>query len=61
MADGYAGLLYDDGKLLDTRKSLLQVAGQEVFSADTVGVKLRIVLTTQLADVAKSVQAAMCP
>jgi regulator of protease activity HflC (stomatin/prohibitin superfamily) len=78
VTDGYAGLLYHDGKLIetlaagrhvvwgknyrlaliDTRKTLLQVAGQEVLSADNVGVKLSVVLTTQIADAAKSVQAA---
>lgn len=76
--DGFAGLLYHEGKLVetlaagrhirwgknfrvavvDTRKTLLQVAGQEVLSADNVGVKLSIVLTTQITDAAKSVQAA---
>jgi regulator of protease activity HflC (stomatin/prohibitin superfamily) len=76
--DGYAGLLYHEGKLVatlpagrhirwgrnyhivlvDVRKALLQVAGQEVLSADNVGVKLSVVLTTQIVDVAKSVQAA---
>jgi regulator of protease activity HflC (stomatin/prohibitin superfamily) len=44
--------------LVDTRKTLLQVAGQEVLSADNVGVKLSVVLTTQITDAAKSVQAA---
>ncbi len=44
--------------LIDTRKTLLQVAGQEVLSADNVGVKLSVVLTTQIVDAAKSVQAA---
>ena len=44
--------------LVDTRKALLQVAGQEVLSADNVGVKLSVVLTTQIVDAAKSVQAA---
>ena len=76
--DGYAGLLYHEGKLtetltagrhirwgrnfrialIDVRKALLQVAGQEVLSADSVGVKLSVVLTTQIVDAAKSVQAA---
>ena len=76
--EGVAGLLYHEGKLvetlaagrhirwgknfrvalIDTRKTLLQVAGQEVLSADNVGVKLSVVLTTQIADAAKSVQAA---
>ncbi len=78
VTDGFAGLLYHDGKLVETlvagrhvcwgknfrvalvetRKTLLQVAGQEVLSADNVGVKLSIVLTTQIVDAAKSVQAA---
>ena len=76
--EGVAGLLFHEGKLIetlaaglhvrwgknfrvalvDTRKTLLQVAGQEVLSADNVGVKLSIVLTTQITDAAKSVQAA---
>ena len=76
--DGFAGLLYHEGKLVETlaagchirwgrnyrvapvetRKTLLQVAGQEVLSADNVGVKVSIVLTTQIVDAAKSVQAA---
>jgi len=43
---------------VDIRKTLLQVAGQEVLSADNVGVKLSVVLTTQIVDAAKSVQAA---
>ena len=79
VTEGFAGLLYHDGKLVetlaagrhvrwgknfrvalvDTRKTLLQVAGQEVLSADNVGVKLSIVLTTQIVDAAKSVQAAV--
>ena len=78
VTEGFAGLLYHEGKLVetlaagrhvrwgknfrvalvDTRKTLLQVAGQEVLSADNVGVKLSIVLTTQIVDAAKSVQAA---
>lgn len=44
--------------LVDTRKTLIQVAGQEVLTADNVGVKLSVVLTTQIVDAAKSVQAA---
>jgi regulator of protease activity HflC (stomatin/prohibitin superfamily) len=44
--------------LIDIRKTLLQVAGQEVLSADNVGVKLSIVLTIQIVDAAKSMQAA---
>ena len=39
----------------DVRKTLLTVAGQEVLSADNVGVKLSIVLTMQIGDAAKSV------
>jgi regulator of protease activity HflC (stomatin/prohibitin superfamily) len=78
VTDGLAGLLYHEGKLVETltagrhvrwgknyrvalvetRKTLLQVAGQEVLSADNVGVKLSVVLTTQIVDAAKSVQAA---
>ena len=78
VTEGSAGLLYHEGKLVETlaagrhvrwgrnlrvalvdsRKTLLQVAGQEVLSADNVGVKLSIVLTTQIVDAAKSVQAA---
>ena len=75
--DGFAGLLYHEGKpvetlaaarhvrwgknfrvaLVDTRKTLLQVAGQEVLSADNVGVKLSIVLTTQIADAVRACKA----
>jgi regulator of protease activity HflC (stomatin/prohibitin superfamily) len=78
VTDGFAGLIYHEGKLsetlaagrhvrwgkhyrlalVDVRKTLLQVAGQEVLSADNVGVKLSIVLTTQIVDAAKSKQAA---
>lgn len=78
VTEGFAGLLYHEGKLaetltagrhvrwgknfrvalVETRKTLLQVAGQEVLSADNVGVKLSVVLTTQIVDAAKSVQAA---
>jgi regulator of protease activity HflC (stomatin/prohibitin superfamily) len=78
VSDGYAGLFYHEGKLVqilaagrhvrwgrnyrlalvDMRKTLLPVAGQEVLSADNVGVKLSVVLTTQIVDAAKSVQAA---
>ena len=78
VAEAFVGLLYHEGKLVetliagrhvrwgknfrvalvDTRRTLLQVAGQEVLSADNVGVKLSVVLTTQIVDSAKSVQAA---
>jgi hypothetical protein len=40
--------------LVDTRKTLLQVAGQEVLSANNVGVKLSVVLATQNVDAAKT-------
>ncbi len=43
---------------VETRKTLLNVAGQEVLSADNVSVKLSVVLTTQIVDAGKSVQAA---
>lgn len=39
---------------IDTRKTLLQVAGQEVLTADNIGVKLSVVITTQIVDAAKS-------
>lgn len=78
VTEGYAGLLYHEGKLVSTlpagrhirwgrnyrivaveiRKTLLQVAGQEVLSSDNVGVKLSVVLTTQIVDAAKTMQAA---
>lgn len=78
VSDGFAGLLYHEGKLAetlapgrhvrwgrhyrivhsDTRKTLLQVAGQEVLSADNVSVKLSVVLTTQVVDAVKNVQGA---
>lgn len=35
---------------LDVRKTLLQVAGQEVLTSDNVGVKISLVLTTQVFD-----------
>ncbi len=76
--DGFAALLYHEGKLVETldagrhtrwgknfrialvdmRKSLLQVAGQEVLTSDNVAVKLSVVLTTQIVDAAKSAQSA---
>jgi regulator of protease activity HflC (stomatin/prohibitin superfamily) len=43
--------------LVEARKTLLQVAGQEVLTADNVGLKASVVLTLQVTDVAKSVQA----
>lgn len=78
VTEGFAGLLYHEGRLVETlaagrhirwgrnfrvalvetRKTLLQVAGQEVLSADNVGVKLSVVLTTQIVNAAQSVQAA---
>ena len=76
--EGFAGLLYHDGKLVgtvaagrhvrwgkhyrirlvETRKTLLQVPGQEVLSADNIAVKVTVVLTTQIVDAAKSMQGA---
>lgn len=76
--EGYAGLLYHQGKLikaletgrhvcwgrgfrfvqLEIRKTLLQVAGQEVLTSDNIGVKISLVLTAQVADPLKSVKAA---
>ena len=73
--EGFAGLLYHEGKLLttlapgryirwgrnyrlswaDTRKTLLQVAGQEVLTADNVGIKVSVVVTSQIIDVATTV------
>ncbi len=75
--DGFIGLLYHQGKLVETlnvgrhvrwgknftlafiesRKTLLQIAGQEVLTSDNISVKLSLVLTTQIVDAAKSVQA----
>ncbi|MEZ0275193.1 MAG: slipin family protein [Roseimicrobium sp.] len=75
LTEGCEGLLYHDGKLVETlpagrhvrwgrnyrvdvigiRKTLLQVAGQEVLTADNVTVKLSAVLTVQIVDAAKSV------
>src|ERR1051326_5967680 len=72
--DGFAALLYHEGKLLevlgagrhvrwgrhftrqifDTRKTSLVVAGQEVLTADSVGLKLSLVVTYQIADAAKA-------
>jgi regulator of protease activity HflC (stomatin/prohibitin superfamily) len=34
-------------RAIDTRKTLLQVPGQEVLSADNVGVKISVALTMQ--------------
>lgn len=79
--EGQAGLLYHEGKLVDTlaagrhvrwgknyrltlvetRKTLLQVAGQEVLSADHISVKLSVILTTQIVDPAKNARAADNP
>jgi regulator of protease activity HflC (stomatin/prohibitin superfamily) len=44
--------------LVEVRRTLLQVAGQEVLTADNVGLKASVVLTIQVTDAAKSVQAA---
>jgi regulator of protease activity HflC (stomatin/prohibitin superfamily) len=43
--------------LSDMRKTLLQVAGQEVLSADNIGVKVSLVLIIQIVDAAKGAQA----
>jgi regulator of protease activity HflC (stomatin/prohibitin superfamily) len=76
--DGFTGLLYHEGRLVETlaagrhvrwgrnfrltvvdvRRMLLQVPGQEVLSADHVGVKLSVVLTVRTVDAAQTVQAA---
>jgi len=42
----------------DTRQSLVQVVGQEVLTSDNIGVKLSVVLTTQIVDAAKALQTA---
>jgi len=72
--DGFVGLLYHKGKLIevlapgrhvrwgrhftrqiyDVRKASLVVAGQEVLTADSVGLKLSLVVTYQVADAAKA-------
>jgi regulator of protease activity HflC (stomatin/prohibitin superfamily) len=74
VSDGFAALLYHDGKLretlaagrhvrwgknysvtrIDVRKTLMPVVGQEVLTADNVGVKLSVVVTTQIVDAAKT-------
>jgi regulator of protease activity HflC (stomatin/prohibitin superfamily) len=41
-------------KLIDLRKSSLVVAGQEVLTADNVGLKLSLLVTCQVADPAKA-------
>jgi regulator of protease activity HflC (stomatin/prohibitin superfamily) len=43
--------------VIDTRKTQIQVAGQEVLTSDNISVKLSLVLTTQIVDATKSVQA----
>ncbi len=43
---------------LEVRKTLLQVAGQEVLTSDNIGVKISLVLTVQLTDPLKSVREA---
>jgi regulator of protease activity HflC (stomatin/prohibitin superfamily) len=39
---------------VDTRRTLLQVPGQEVLSADNLGIKLSLALTVQIADATRS-------
>lgn len=43
---------------LDSRKTLLQVPGQEVLTSDNVGVKVSVVLTIQYTDPAKAMHSA---
>jgi regulator of protease activity HflC (stomatin/prohibitin superfamily) len=74
VSEGFAGLLYHEGKLsetlvagrharwgknyrlaqVDIRKTLMPVVGQEVLTADNVGVKLSVVVTMQIVDAAKT-------
>jgi regulator of protease activity HflC (stomatin/prohibitin superfamily) len=74
--EGFAGLLFHEGKLVetlvpgrhirwgqnyrvtstDTRRTVLQVAGQEVLTADHVGVKISVTLAIQITDAARTVQ-----
>lgn len=75
VCEGYSGLLYHAGKLVETlapgrhvrwgrqfqlvqidaRRTMLAVPGQDVLTADNIGVKLSLVLTIQIADAAKAV------
>jgi regulator of protease activity HflC (stomatin/prohibitin superfamily) len=41
---------------VDNRKTLLNVQGQEVLTADNIGVKISLALTTQIIDAVKTVQ-----
>jgi regulator of protease activity HflC (stomatin/prohibitin superfamily) len=72
--EGYAGLLYHEGKFVETlgagrhirwgrhytidaqdlRKTSLLVAGQEVLTADNVGLKLSLLVTYQVTDPVKA-------
>src|SRR6058998_4222068 len=72
--EGYAGLLYHQGKFVkvlragrhirwgrhftldaqDVRKASLLVAGQDVLTADNVGLKLSLLVTYQVTDPAKA-------
>ncbi len=72
--EGYVGLLYREGKYVetlhagrhirwgrhftldaqDTRKALLLVAGQEVLTADSVGLKFSLLVSYQITDAAKA-------
>ncbi len=76
VAEGYAGLLYHEGKfvealgagyhvrwgrnyavtLQDVRKAFVFIAGQEVLTADNVGLKASLFVTYQLTDAAKAVR-----
>ena len=42
---------------VETRQTLLPIPGQEVLTADNIAVKISVVLTTQITDAAKTVQA----
>ncbi len=44
--------------VVDTREQLLDIGGQELLTADKLGVRLNAVLSFRVADVAKSLQAA---
>jgi regulator of protease activity HflC (stomatin/prohibitin superfamily) len=76
VAEGYAGLLYHNGKfvealgagrhvrwgrnfavtLQDVRKAFVMVAGQDILTADNVGLKASLFVTYQLTDPAKAVR-----
>jgi hypothetical protein len=43
---------------VEARRTLMQIAGQDVLTADNVSIKLSIVLTMQIVDAARALQAA---